>query len=115
MSHLPPDLSRLGDELCTAAEQVLERRRRRREFMARVAAVGAAGALLFAALTPASLTPSEPVRVLTAAPVGTADATFASATVTVPPECELPAQNGLGQGCVPTGFWGGLGAGSGPK
>ena len=51
---LPPDLSRLGDELTAAAARSL-RVRRRRALAARWATTVVAGALAFAALTPARL------------------------------------------------------------
>jgi hypothetical protein len=55
---LPPDLARLGDELTSAAEgRIAARARagRRRRFVL----AGIAGALAFAALTPAALGPAE--------------------------------------------------------
>jgi hypothetical protein len=51
---LPPDLSRIGDELTAAATRSLAARRRR-ALAARWAATAVAGALAFAALTPARL------------------------------------------------------------
>jgi hypothetical protein len=56
---MPPELSRLGDQLSSAAERTRERRRRRAERRRRLAAVGLAGALLFAAMTPAALEPAS--------------------------------------------------------
>jgi hypothetical protein len=60
MSHgLPPELSRLGDQLATAAERTRDRRRRRAAHRRRVAAAGlAAGAVILAVLMPAALEPS---------------------------------------------------------
>jgi hypothetical protein len=52
---LPPDLSRLGDELYAAAERRARLRRRRAELAARLATAGIAGALVFAMLTPRPL------------------------------------------------------------
>jgi hypothetical protein len=52
---LPPELSRLGDDLASAADRSLAKRRHR----TKVAATGIAGALIFAALTPAALGPAE--------------------------------------------------------
>jgi hypothetical protein len=66
MSHgLPPELSRLGDELSLAAERTRDRRRRRGEHRRRLAVTGVAGALIFAALTPATLAPAlrDPAQV----------------------------------------------------
>jgi hypothetical protein len=51
---LPPDLSRIGDELTAAATRSL-RARHRRALAARWVATAVAGALVFAALTPARL------------------------------------------------------------
>jgi hypothetical protein len=51
---LPPELDRLGDRLVAAARRTSERRERRR----RLGLAGVLGALVFAALTPASLDPS---------------------------------------------------------
>jgi hypothetical protein len=56
---LPPELSRLGDELSSAAERTRDRRRHRAERRRRVAATVLAGALIFAALTPAALEPAH--------------------------------------------------------
>jgi len=56
---LPPDLSRLGDQLLTAAQRRIASRRRRAELLARLASAGIAGALLFAMLTPGPLGPAD--------------------------------------------------------
>lgn len=56
---LPPDLSRLGDDLERAAGR--EMRRRRRIWAARTATVGALFACLSAALAPDSLAPAQRV------------------------------------------------------
>jgi hypothetical protein len=73
---LPPDLSRIGDELTAAAARSL-RARRRRTLAARWAATAVAGALAFAALTPARLgtavgvgAPGSTVLASTSAPAG---------------------------------------------
>jgi hypothetical protein len=58
MAHLPPDLSRIGDELAAAAARSL-RARHRRAIVARLAATVVACALIFAALTPARLGPAQ--------------------------------------------------------
>jgi hypothetical protein len=76
--RLPPDLSRLGDELTTAAATRLQTRARRAERRWRLATRGIAGALVFAALTPSALAPS--VR----APFGSL------ASVQTPPGCDQP-------------------------
>jgi hypothetical protein len=55
---MPPELSRLGDELSSAAERTRDRRRRRAEHRRRLAVTGVACALIFAALTPAPLEPA---------------------------------------------------------
>jgi hypothetical protein len=52
---LPPGLTRLGDEIVAAARRTRDRHARRRRFATAVLA----GALAFAALTPASLDPSH--------------------------------------------------------
>jgi hypothetical protein len=57
--RMPPELSRLGDQLSSAAERTRDRRRRRAEQRRRLAATGLAGALIFAALTPAALEPAH--------------------------------------------------------
>ena len=63
---LPPDLSRLGDDLTRAAARSLAARRHRRAFIARLAATVAAGVLAVAVLSPAALGPAQ----LSPAPVG---------------------------------------------
>jgi hypothetical protein len=70
---LPDDLARLGDDLVAAATRDTRRRERRRRFVVAVAA----GALAFAALTPAALGPAE--RQLTLVEAGFA-----------PPGCDHP-------------------------
>lgn len=57
--HLPPELSRLGDEICAAAERTVTARRRRVEVLARLAASGVAGVIAFAVLTPTALGPAD--------------------------------------------------------
>jgi hypothetical protein len=64
---LPPDLSRLGDDLTRAAARSLAARRHRRGLIARVAATAVAGVLAVAVLSPAALGPAQ----LSPAPVGT--------------------------------------------
>jgi hypothetical protein len=63
MSKLPPDLSKIGDEIHAAAQRSLRRRRARRELLTRAATVGGIGALVFAALTPGRLGPSTTTTV----------------------------------------------------
>jgi hypothetical protein len=57
--RLPPELSRLGDALASAAERRLAASRRRAERRRRWAATIVVGALAFAALTPAALGPAQ--------------------------------------------------------
>jgi hypothetical protein len=76
---LPPDLSRLGDELTGAAARAVAARRHRRALMARGAATAVAGVLAIAVLSPAALGPAQLAPRLG----GTATApTFVSDTVT---------------------------------
>jgi hypothetical protein len=56
---LPPDLSRLGDELTGAAARSLDARRHRRALIGRGAATAVAGLLAFAVLSPAALGPAQ--------------------------------------------------------
>jgi hypothetical protein len=72
---LPPDLAALGDDLVAAARRTTARRRRNRRF----ATTAAIGALVFAALTPATLDPAH--RTVTFAD---------SAARYEPPGCEHP-------------------------
>jgi hypothetical protein len=53
--RLPPELSRLGDQILAATEDKLRARKRRNELLSRLATAGVAGALLFAVLTPGPL------------------------------------------------------------
>jgi hypothetical protein len=55
MTELPPDLSRLGDELARAAARRAVERRRRRDRLARLAATGVAAVLAMAVLFPAAI------------------------------------------------------------
>jgi hypothetical protein len=55
---LPPDLSRLGDELTGAVARSVEARRRRRALLARGSATAVAGILAVAVLAPAALGPA---------------------------------------------------------
>jgi len=55
MNELPPDLSRLGDELARAAERRAVERRRRRDRMARLATTGAAAVIAMAIVFPAAI------------------------------------------------------------
>jgi hypothetical protein len=57
MFPLPPDLSRLGDELTAAAGRALAERRRRRRLRARICASALSGVLAIAVLAPAALSP----------------------------------------------------------
>ena len=56
---LPPELSRLGDELARAADGRARSRRRRSELIARVAATGTVAALAFGILHPGALGPAD--------------------------------------------------------
>ena len=56
---LPPDLSRLGDELAAAAARSLARRRRQTALLMRGGATALAAALAFAVLVPAALGPAQ--------------------------------------------------------
>jgi hypothetical protein len=58
VDDLPPDLSRLGQDLTWAVSRSLRREQWRRRLRHRVAAVGASGALIFMAMTPALLQPA---------------------------------------------------------
>jgi hypothetical protein len=59
MFPLPPDLSRLGDELTAAAGRALDARRRRQRLLARTCASLLAGILAIAVLAPAALSPGS--------------------------------------------------------
>lgn len=63
---LPPDLDRLGDQLVAAARQTSARRERRR----RLAVAGVVGALAFAGLNPAVLSPADRAPVVLEAAAG---------------------------------------------
>jgi hypothetical protein len=83
MSHqLPPDLSRLGDQLTAAAERRVRERRRRLAIVGRLAVTGVATALAFG--------------ILSSGPLGTAERPgdaleLASATTAyVPVACDQP-------------------------
>jgi hypothetical protein len=56
---LPPDLSRLGDELTSAAARAIATRRHRRAVVVRGALAALAGVLTIAVLTPAALGPAQ--------------------------------------------------------
>jgi hypothetical protein len=60
MGPLPPDLSRLGDELTAAAARALDERRRRRRMLSRGCASALSGVLAIAVLAPAALSPGPP-------------------------------------------------------
>ena len=62
---LPPDLAQLGDELLAAARRTRRVRRAQRRRFTAVTAL--AGALAFAALTPAALDPAHPEFTIVAA------------------------------------------------
>jgi hypothetical protein len=57
MVPMPPDLSRLGDELTAATSRAVAERRRRRRRLARALTSAAAGLLSLIVLAPAALTP----------------------------------------------------------
>jgi hypothetical protein len=59
MVPLPPDLSRLGDELTAAAGRALDERRRRRRLLTRAIACALAGILTLTVLAPAALSPDS--------------------------------------------------------
>src|SRR5687768_14072778 len=54
-SQLPPDLSKLGDDLARATARSVVARRRRTDLLARLAATGVAAALALAVLFPGAL------------------------------------------------------------
>jgi hypothetical protein len=58
-SDLPRDLQRLGDQLTGAAARAATAARMRRKARRRLALTAAAGALVFATLTPAALEPAH--------------------------------------------------------
>jgi hypothetical protein len=94
MDDLPPDLSRLGRDLTSAASRSLQREQWRRRLVNRVAAVGASGALIFLAMTPALLQPAivaidEWMRL-----------PLPADTQTVPWRCDLPPRKPA-RACVP--------------
>jgi hypothetical protein len=57
MVLLPPDLSRLGDELTTAVARALDERHRQRRLRARICLSALSGILAIAVLAPAALSP----------------------------------------------------------
>jgi hypothetical protein len=57
MFPLPPDLSRLGDELPAAVGRARDERRRRRRLLARICASALSGIFAMALLAPAALNP----------------------------------------------------------
>jgi hypothetical protein len=59
MDDFPPDLSRLGQDLTTAIDQSLRRRRLRQRLVNRAVKLGMSGALIFVAMTPAVLQPAS--------------------------------------------------------
>jgi hypothetical protein len=59
MVVLPPDLSRLGDELTAAAARTVAERRRRRRRVLRAMSSAAAGILTVVILAPAALSPDS--------------------------------------------------------
>ncbi|HYM58356.1 MAG TPA: hypothetical protein VES79_10390 [Solirubrobacteraceae bacterium] len=73
---LPPDLSRLGDEIVAAAERLVRARRRRVALLER-GAVAAAAALILAAGVPGALAPAvrtgEPQSLASIASTGAED------------------------------------------
>jgi hypothetical protein len=102
---LPPDLSRIGDELAAAAARSL-RARRRRVLAGRWAATAVAGALAFAALTPARLGTAQGGRlrttVLASAPAGCDQLRGAQQAL---PACSVsaPAVTHRGRAALPHG------------
>jgi hypothetical protein len=70
---MPPELTRLGDQLSSAAERTRDRRRRRAEHRRRLLVTGIVGALIFAALTPAALDPAHRDRIQVASHVRSCD------------------------------------------
>ncbi len=84
MPDLPPDLSRLGDELTVAVSAASERRRRRTRMAARLAVTVAAAAAAFSALTPQASSPGGQRPLL--------DLDAAVASAGEPPErCDRPS------------------------
>jgi hypothetical protein len=79
---LPPDLSRLGDQLTAAAARSLAARRHRRRLVARGVATAVAGVLAIAVLSPAALGPAQlgpqPLGPTSAAPTFISDAVTSS-------------------------------------
>jgi hypothetical protein len=67
---LPPDLTRLGDELTGAVARAVEARRRRRALLTRGAATAVAGVLAIAVLAPAALGPAARVPIGPSASTG---------------------------------------------
>jgi len=57
MFPLPPDLSRLGDELTAATARALDERRRQRRLLARICASALSAIVAIAVLAPAALSP----------------------------------------------------------
>ncbi len=93
MAHLPPDLSRLGDDLQAAAERSLTARRRRAD-RARRPGVAMVAALIFAARTPAALEPAERLPGLV---------TAGAAETFPPPPCDRPSGASFRPACLTTG------------
>jgi hypothetical protein len=93
VAHLPPDLSRLGDDLQAAAERSLDARRRRAD-RARRPGVAMVAALIFAALTPAALGPADRFPALV---VVDAAETFP------PPPCDRPSGASFRPACLTAG------------
>jgi hypothetical protein len=80
MVVLPPDLSRLGDELTAAAARAVAERRRRRRRVVRALSSAAAGILTVVTLAPAALSPDG----------GTAGSLLARDTLLVRPPAKRP-------------------------
>jgi hypothetical protein len=95
MSELPPDLSRLGDQLSRAAERRLRERRRRAALLARLVATGMAAVMAFALLAPAGLDRSDRADLVR----------FASRAAYVPVACDQPrgATFAAARPCAPPG------------
>jgi hypothetical protein len=80
MVVLPPDLSRLGDELAAAAARAVAERHRRRRRMVRAMSSAAAAILTVVTLAPAALSPDA----------GTAGSLLARDTLLVRPPAKRP-------------------------
>jgi hypothetical protein len=91
MVPMPPDLSRLGDELTAAASRAVAERRRRRRRLARALTSAAAGLLTLVVLAPAALTPDGQRASL----LGATDATLVRLPARPPVPSVRPAPDSL--------------------